>query len=303
MRFIGDRASGLQFRPVAELIQHFRVGQRLDVLHRVAGNDIAHREFDDLAALGARNIGDLHDLRRHVPWRRVGADGMLDAVGERVVEHESVAQPHEQHHADVADFPWRPILPDDDALRHLVELLDLPVDLGGADADTAGIERGVRPAVDDHAVVFGQLDKIAVAPHARETLEVRGVVLGAVGVVPETDRHRGERRRAYQLAFLLAHWLAVAIVDVYAEPQTTALQLATPYRARRAPERETRDDVRPARDRRQTKIGLDALVDVVEALRRERTARREHRVERAQRVVLARYQSRFLQRIDVLGGR
>ena len=36
-----------------------------------AVHDVAHRELDDLAALGARDVGDLHDLRRHVARRGV----------------------------------------------------------------------------------------------------------------------------------------------------------------------------------------------------------------------------------------
>ena len=59
------------------------VGQRLDVLHRPAVHDVAHRELDDLAALGARDVGDLHDLRRHVARRGVVADLLLDPVRER----------------------------------------------------------------------------------------------------------------------------------------------------------------------------------------------------------------------------
>ena len=54
-----------QLGAVAEVLERLGVGERLDVLHRPAMHHLAHRELDDLAALGARNIGDLHDLRRH----------------------------------------------------------------------------------------------------------------------------------------------------------------------------------------------------------------------------------------------
>ena len=55
----------------------------------------------------------------------------------RVVETDAVAQPDEQHDPFVA----LPLLADDQALDDLVELLDLPIDLGRADADAAGVER------------------------------------------------------------------------------------------------------------------------------------------------------------------
>ena len=73
------------------MLERLGVGERLDVLHRAAVHHVAHRELDDLAALGARNIGDLHDFRGHVPRRRVGANVFLDTLRERIVEHESVA--------------------------------------------------------------------------------------------------------------------------------------------------------------------------------------------------------------------
>src|SRR5262249_12751183 len=85
-----------------------------------------------------------------------------------------------------------------------VELLDLPINLGRPDAYSAGIERRVRSAVDDHAVVLGDLDVIAVTPDIGEALEVRRVILRVSGIVPETERHRRKAGRAHALAALLA---------------------------------------------------------------------------------------------------
>ena len=69
-----EAALGAELGAVAEVLQRLGVGERLEVLHRPAVHDVAHRELDDLAALGARDVGDLHDLRRHVARRRVLAD-------------------------------------------------------------------------------------------------------------------------------------------------------------------------------------------------------------------------------------
>ena len=110
-------------------------------------------------------------------------------------------QLHEQHDAHIALSQSWPI---DDALEHLRQLLDLAVDLRRADAHAAGIEHRVRAAIDDDAAMLGQLDIVAMAPDVGEALEIGGAVFLAVGVVPESDRHRGEGRGADQLA-LLAH--------------------------------------------------------------------------------------------------
>ena len=61
-----------------------------------------------------------------------------------------------------------PFLADGDRFQHFGDLLHLPVDFGGADAHAAGIEGGVRAAVDDDAVVLGDLHVVAVAPYAGE---------------------------------------------------------------------------------------------------------------------------------------
>src|SRR5581483_1845248 len=144
--------------------------------------------------------------------------------------------------------------------------------LRGADAHAAGIERRVRAALDDHGAALGDLAPVAVMPDARESFEVRGAILLAVAVVPESDRHRGERLGAHELTGLAADGPALRVerVDGHAEP--AALQFAAHDRVPRIAEREARDDVRAARDRRRPLIALHRVVDEIELLRRERRA-------------------------------
>src|SRR5919198_6701370 len=125
--------------PVLELLQRLGIGERLDVLHRAAVHHIAHRELDDLAALGARDVRHLADLGRHMARRSVVADAALDAVHHRLVELEPLAQLDEEYDAHVA----LPVLADYQRLDHLLELLHLAVDIGGARARPA---RGRRRA-------------------------------------------------------------------------------------------------------------------------------------------------------------
>jgi hypothetical protein len=116
-------------------------------------------------------------------------------------------------------------------------------------------------------------------PDVRETLEVCSAILAAVRVVPKAERHRRERRRAHELAFLLADGAAVGRenFDLHAEP--AALQLTAMHRPQRIAEREARDQVGAAGNRGQLNVGFDAAVNEIEARRRERRACRQDRAK------------------------
>ena len=88
---------------------------------------------------------------------------------------QSFAQAHEQRNATLP-CNIRQLILDDDRLEDLVDLLDLPVDLRRSNAHTAGIERGIAPAMNDHAIVRRDLGPVAMAPHIREMVEVRRLV-------------------------------------------------------------------------------------------------------------------------------
>ena len=64
-------------------------------------------------------------------------------------------------------------------------------------------------------------------------------------------------------------------LDLHPEP--ARLELAAPDWSERIAQREARDDVRAAADAAQPHIALHVAVDVVEAVRRERTSRRQDR--------------------------
>src|SRR6266581_3413499 len=287
-----------QLRAVPEVLERFGIGERLEVLHRPAVNDVAHGELDDLVRLGAGNIGHLHDFRRHVPRGGVRADPVLDLCDERVIEREPLAELHEQHHAHVADLPRGPGLADGERLHHLVQLLHLPVNLGGADAHAARIEHRVRPAVDDHAFVRGDLAPVAVGPDAGIALEIRGAVFLPVGVVPEPDRHRREGPRADELPLAPFHRTALVVEHLDFQAERLALDLAAPYRQDGIPKNEAAADIGAARDRREAQVALDRPVYVVEALGRERRSRREHGAQVLELVRFRRRDARLGARVE-----
>ena len=195
---------------------------------------------------------------------------------ERVVEHGALPQRDEKHHPHVAV----PVLADGDRFAHLGHLLHLGVDLGGADAHAAGIERGVGAAVDDEAAGGRDLREVALAPDAGEALEIGGAVAGAVRVVPEAERHRRKGRGADELALDAGRRrAALGVAHLDREPEARSLDLAAVHRPGRVAEHEAGEDVGAARDRGEVQVGLHRLVDEVEGLRRQRRAGREHRPE------------------------
>ena len=65
---------------------------RLLILDWQVMHHIAHSQFHNLAALGARNIDDLHDFCGHMARRRVVANRRLDTLLQSVGQLQSLAQ-------------------------------------------------------------------------------------------------------------------------------------------------------------------------------------------------------------------
>ena len=164
-------------------------------------------------------------------------------------------------------------------MHHLGQLLDLPVDLGRADAHAAGIERRVAAAVDDHPAVRRDLRPVAVAPrrsgtcskYAARYLAPSGSFQNATGMLGNGAVHTSSPGLPTTESPVL-----VEDLDLHAE--RARLQLAAPHRSDRIAAGEARDDVRAAADAAQPHVALHVSVDVVEAVRGERAPRRENRV-------------------------
>ena len=103
--------------------------------------------------------------------------------------------------------------------------------------------------MDDHAAMRCPFGEIAVAPDILETLEIGGVVFLAVGIVPESDRHRGEGPGADELALLLPDRTRLVVPDVDGHAEPRRLDLARPDRLDRHAEHEAAHDVGAAGDR------------------------------------------------------
>src|SRR5512146_2188745 len=73
-----------QLRMVAKERERFGIGERIDVGGVAPVDDIADSDFTDLAAYGARNVGDLHDQTGHVVRAGMFAYALADTLPQRV---------------------------------------------------------------------------------------------------------------------------------------------------------------------------------------------------------------------------
>src|SRR6202022_753668 len=116
-----------------------------------------------------------------------------------------------------------PALPYGKALDHFRNALYRPVQFGGAYPHASRIERRIRTAGDDKSVMTRRLNPVAVMPNSWKPREVGSLVLLARWIVPETDRHRRERRRAHEFSRLLRHSATGRIEHPTAQPDPRRL--------------------------------------------------------------------------------
>ena len=96
-------------------------------------HDVAHREFDDLAGLGARDVLNLNDPGRDVPRRCVVPDLFLDALDQPGIERVPLLQLDKEHDTHVVISARRPLLANHQRLEYFRQLFDLPIDFRRAD--------------------------------------------------------------------------------------------------------------------------------------------------------------------------
>ena len=194
------------------------------------------------------------------------------SVAQRVVELGAVRRDDEQqqlagtaagilemHHQSVYD---------------LGDIFDDRVELAGAEANAAAVQRRVGAAGDDAAAALGELDPIALAPDPGVDVEVRGAVALAVLVSPERHGHRRHRLGDHELAELTDQIVAVGIERVRIDAQARAGDLALVHRLGEAARHEPGAHVGAARPVVQQHLRPELLVGVQVALRGQRRPRR-----------------------------
>src|SRR3954447_8693625 len=182
----------LKLGKIAEQIEGCRICQRVVIVHRAAVDHVPNRQLGNFPADGPRNIGHLEDLFGDVVGAGKLPDAAPDPACQLLRQTISIPKSDEENDPDVT----LPILPNHKALKNFRNRLDLSVQLGGPDANPAGVERRVASTEDDQTIMPGEPSPVTVAPHTRELVEVRPEILPAAGVVPERDWHAGERSSA-----------------------------------------------------------------------------------------------------------
>ena len=267
-----SRASAGELRPPAPRNSRgTRVGERVAarrLVRRRARQDALHRHLENLAAQGARHLGDLEDVVRDVPGGAQLADPALDVGVEFVVERLG-REDHEQGHPSFG--PGRG-MSTTSASTIRRDPLDGAVDLAGPHPDALAVDGGVGAAIDDGGAARGDLDPVAVAPDPGVTLEVARPVARAVVVAPQEEGHRRHRLGDHELADLVDDRVAVLVERLDPGAERPALELAAVHRQQRDAADEGRADVGAAAGREEPGVAPDVLVDPLEALRRERRA-------------------------------
>ena len=203
-------------------------------------------------------------------WRGLARalDRVAQAALEIGVERRAGLQAHEQHDARVV----APFLRHDDAFGDLRERLDDAVDLGRADAHAAGVQHRIGAAVDDRRRRAASARRSR--RDARRSGSARSRRRGTCGRPASFQKPIGiDGNGAVQTSspFCSRTERPVGREDLDLHAEAAALQLAAMDGQQRIAEREARDQVGAARDRRELHVGLDAAIDVVEA-RRARAA-------------------------------
>src|SRR5665811_476784 len=81
----------------------------------------------------------------------------------------------------------------DDAVYDCRQRLDHGVELRGAETDAAPVERRITAAGDGARPLLADGDPVAVAPYARNLLEVGSAITRSILVAPKPHRHGGHR--------------------------------------------------------------------------------------------------------------
>ena len=166
----------------------------------LAAKDALHGRLELLARQGAGDRRHCADHVRDMTRRQLRAQAGRDTRLQVVVEHDPVREHDEED--ELARAALVVLEMHDETVGDLRQLLDDAVELAGAEAHAAAVERRVGAARDDAASLVGEPDPVALAPDARVRLEVRTAVERPVRVAPELDGHRRHRPCDHELAEL-----------------------------------------------------------------------------------------------------
>ena len=140
----------------------------------------------------------------------------------------------------------------------------------------------------DHKTTLGRpLSVVAVRPHPRPMIKVRGVKFAAIRILPKPHRAGRKRLGTDQFTLLTLNRVTRFIPDSGGHAQAGGLKLAGVDRERGHPAGETRDDVGAARDAGQVQVRLEGTIHPLKTLMGQRRPCRQHGRQRAQFVAVS----------------
>ncbi len=190
-------------------------------------------------------------------------DTRADRLGQVVIQFEPLAQHHEQGHPRAA-FAVGHV--DHQCVDDLLHREHGAVDLARSHPHPAAVDGRIRAPVDDRRAARGDLDPVAVAPHAREGVEVALAQAPALGIVPQVQRHGGHGLGDDQLADLVDHAVALLVPGLDRAAQRTGLDLPAVDRQQRHAAHEGRAHVGAPAGGEEPRVRAQFPVDPVEAL-------------------------------------
>src|SRR5690606_16053783 len=141
-----------------------------------------------------------------------------------------------------------PFLADNDGFLDFGQLFDLTVNLGGANANTTGVQRCIGSAIDDHTTIVIKFDIIAVTPDVIKAIEIGIFVTRTIRIVPEANWHGREGRGTDQFALFVTNWLSVIIKNINGKAERTGLDDTPLDRQDRTGKHKTSENIRAPRD-------------------------------------------------------
>jgi len=153
--------------------------------------------------------------------------------------------------------------------------------------------------VNDKTTLRRLLAVVAVGPHPRPAIKIRGVKFAAIRILPKPHRAGRKRLGTHQFTLLTFNRLPRLIPDSGGHAQSSCLQLAGIDRQSRHPTRKTGDDIGTARNAGQVQIGFEGAIHPLKPLMGQRRPRRQHGLQRVQLVTLCGDDTGFLQGTEI----
>ena len=175
---------------------------------------------------------------------RIFPNRQFNFLGQVTVKFDTVSGYNEQNDSHIV----LPFLADHQTIHYVVQLLNLTVDFCCSDAYASRVQNRIAAAMNDKPPVLGNFAIVAMHPHIVVSVEICGVKLIPVGVIPKPHRTAGEWFGADQFPFFSDDRFSFFVPYFHRHSQAKALQLSLVNRQSGISQRETGNDISSSGD-------------------------------------------------------